>query len=88
MPLLHTVHPVAFNKALVLLVDSRLPGSSGQGPNVVVQIPAQVLIKHSGQEVELFVIVFLHEEKREERGGQFSVSLHAIPLLELSFLPQ
>lgn len=64
---LHTVHLVAFHKALILLVNSG--GSSGEGPNVFIQIPAQVLIKDCGHEVELFVIVFLHKEKTDHRGG-------------------
>lgn len=54
------MHFVALHEALVLLFDSGR--SSGEGSDVVVQIPAQVLIKHRGHEVELFVIVFLHEE--------------------------
>ena len=61
---LHTVHLVALHKALVLLVNSG--GSCGVGLNVVIQIPAQVFIKHCSQEVELFLVIFLHEEKREE----------------------
>lgn len=59
---LHTVptmHFVALDEALVLLVDS--VGSSS--PNVVIKIPAQVLIKYSGHEVKLFIIVFLHEKR-------------------------
>lgn len=54
---LHTVHSVAFHEALVLLVDGG--GRSGVCPDVVVQIPAQVLIKHCGQQMEFFGIVSL-----------------------------
>lgn len=52
-----TVHSVAFHEGLVLLVDGGR--RSGECPDVVVQIPAQVLIKHCGQQVEFFVIVSL-----------------------------
>ena len=58
---LHTVHPVALFEALVLLVDG--VGSGGVSQDVVVQIPAEVLIENRGHEVELFVIVFLHRER-------------------------
>lgn len=61
---LHTVptmHFVALDEALVLLVDS--VGSSSESPNVVIKIPAQVLIKYSSHEVKLFIIVFLHEKR-------------------------
>lgn len=51
------MHSVAFHEALVLLVDAG--GRSGVCPDVVVQIPAQVLIKHCGQQVEFFGIVSL-----------------------------
>lgn len=62
------MHFVALHEALVLLFDSGR--SSGEGSDVVVQIPAQVLIKHRGHEVELFVIVFLHEEAgKKNRHG-------------------
>lgn len=64
---LRTVHLVALHKALVLLVNSG--GSSGEGPDVVIQIPTQILIKHCGHEVELFVVVFLHVEKGDKRRG-------------------
>lgn len=66
---LHTVptmHFVALDEALILLVDS--VGSSSESPNVVIEIPAQVLIKYSGHEVKLFIIVFLHEKRERWRG--------------------
>lgn len=59
------MHPVAFHKALVLLVDGR--GRRGEGPDVVIQIPAQVLIKHCGQQMEFFVIVSLSQNQAEEK---------------------
>ena len=65
--LLHTVHLVAFHKALILLVNSG--GTRAEGLNVVVQVPAQVLIKYCGHEVELFVIVFLHEKGKVANCG-------------------
>lgn len=69
--LLHTVHLVAFYKALILLVNGGGGGTSAEGLNVVVQIPAQVLIKYCGHEMEFFVIVFLHEERREKGKVSF-----------------
>ena len=60
------MHLVAFHKALILLVNSG--GSSGEGLNVFIQIPAKVLIKDCGHEVELFVVVFLHVKKPDHRG--------------------
>lgn len=54
---LQTVHLVAFNEVLILFVNSGRSGSEGQ--NVCIQIPAQILIKHGGQEMELFIVVFL-----------------------------
>lgn len=54
---LRTVHLVAFNEVLILFVNSGRSG--GEGQNVFIQIPAQILIKHGGQEMELFIIVFL-----------------------------
>lgn len=66
--LLQTVHLVALYKALILLVNSG--GSSGEGFNVVIQIPAQVFIKYCSQEVKLLVIVFLHR-RRERRKLRF-----------------
>lgn len=51
------MHLVALDKVVFLLVDSSR--SSCEGQNVLIQIPAQIFIKHSGQEVELFIIVFL-----------------------------
>lgn len=59
---LRTVHLVAFDEAFVLLVDSGR--RSGECPDVLIQIPAQVLIKHRGHQVEFFVIVFLGDRKR------------------------
>lgn len=51
------MHLVAFHEALVLLVDAG--GRSGEGPDVLIQVPAQVLVKHRGQQMELLVIVSL-----------------------------
>lgn len=58
------MHLVAFNKAIFLFVHSGR--SSGEGQNVFIQVPAQIFIKHSGQEMELFIIVFLC--KRRKKG--------------------
>lgn len=60
----HTVHLVALHKAFILLVNCA--GSCSVGPDVVIQIPAQVFIKHCSQEVVLFIIVFLHQKKKED----------------------
>lgn len=63
-----TVHSVAGHEVLVLLVDRGR--RSGERADVVVQIPAQVLIKHCGQQMEFFVIVSLcgkMETKRKKR---------------------
>lgn len=57
----HTVHLVAFNEVLILFVNSAVSG--GEGQNVFIQVPAQILIKHGGQEMELFIIVFLCKKK-------------------------
>ena len=64
--LLHTMHLVAFYKGVVNSDRTRY------GSLVLFQIPAQVLIKCCGHEVELFVIVLLHEEKREIKRGKVS----------------
>lgn len=63
---LHTVHLVAFNEAFILLVNSGRRG--GECPDVVIQIPAQVLIKHRGHQVEFFVKVFLGDRKKQSEG--------------------
>lgn len=80
------MHLVALHEALVLLVNSG--GRSGERPNVVVQIPAQVLVKHRGHEVELFIIVFLQEQKRNRNVSKKTVqpnpnflSLYQFPAL-------
>lgn len=66
MFLLLTIHLVALHEALILLVNN--VGGTGEVVNVIVQVPAQILIKHCGQEVELFIIVPLHEgKKRKEK---------------------
>lgn len=65
MCLLQTVHLVALYEAFILLVNSG--GSSGEGFNVVIQIPAQVFIKYCSQEVKLFVIVFLHRRRQTSK---------------------
>lgn len=62
---LHTMHLVAFNEVLILFVNCGR--SSGEGQNVFIQIPAQILIEHSGQEMELFIIVFLCKIKQIEK---------------------
>lgn len=58
------MHFVALHKALILLVNSG--GSSGEGLDVVIQIPALIFIKYCSQEVKLFVVVFLYltQDKR------------------------
>lgn len=61
----HTMHLVAFDKAVFLFVNSSR--SSGEGRNVFIQVPAQIFIKHSGQEMELFIIVFLCEGSKKVR---------------------
>lgn len=61
------MHLVAFNKTIFLFVNSCR--SSGEGQNVFIQIPAQIFIKHGGQEMELFIIVFLckRSKNKEEK---------------------
>lgn len=54
------MHFVRFLEVLILLVDSFR--SLGKLVNVVIQEPAQVLIKHCSQHVELLVHVFLKWE--------------------------
>lgn len=68
------MHLVAFNKAVFLFVNSGR--SSGEGQNVFIQIPAQIFIKHGGQEMELFIIVFLcnRRKNKEERNIKESSS--------------
>lgn len=60
------MHLVAFNKVVFLFVNSGR--GSGIILNVVIQIPAQIFIKDSGQEVEFFIIVFLC--KKRNKGKQ------------------
>lgn len=60
--LLQTVHLVALYEALILLVNGG--GSSGEGFDVIIQIPAQVFVKYCSQEVEFFIIVFLHGRRQ------------------------
>lgn len=57
------MHLVAFNKVVFLFVNGGR--SSGEGQNIVIQIPAQIFIKHSGQEMELFIIVFLCKRSKK-----------------------
>lgn len=59
------MHFVAFNEVLILFVNS--VGSSGESQNVFIQIPAQILIEHGGQEMEFFIIVFLCKKKTNNR---------------------
>lgn len=59
------MHFVALHEALVLLVDR--VWCSGKSPNVLIQIPAQIFIKHCSQEVKLLIIVFLSDQKRDSR---------------------
>lgn len=72
--LLHTMHLVAFNEALIFLVNSGRSG--GEGLDVVIEIPAQVLIKHRGHEMEFFVIVFLRDENRDKTKAVFEQWFH------------
>lgn len=65
------MHSVAVHEALVLLVDGG--GRSGVRPDVVVQVPAQVLIEHCGQQVEFFVIVPLRGGVETKQTGSVSV---------------
>lgn len=64
-----TVHFVALYKVFILLVDR--VGSSCESSDVVIQIPAEVLVKHCGHEVELFVIIFLHHIRGKKEATCF-----------------
>lgn len=66
------MHLVAFNKVVFLFVNSSR--RSGIILNVVIQIPAQIFIKHSGQEVEFFIIVFLCKKKKQRKTGRKAVN--------------
>lgn len=74
----HTVHLVALHKAFVLLLNCCR--SCSVGPNVVIQIPAQVFIKHCSQEVVLFIIVFLHEKKKEAEKEKCQIMIWLVYL--------
>lgn len=66
------MHLVAFNKAAFLFVNSGR--GSGEGQNVFIQIPAQIFIKHSGQEMELFIIVFLSKKQKKEEKEKMKIT--------------
>lgn len=68
------MHSVAFHEALVLLVDGS--GRGGERPDVVIQVPAQVLIKHCGQQMEFFVIFYLHDSQNKAKEKVDGLFLH------------
>lgn len=66
-----TVHPVGLHKLLVFFVDTE--GAPSKLLDVLIEIPAEILIKDCEQQVKFLVYSFL-EKMKKQRHTMYSLS--------------